>query len=69
MKKNDFQQYKTKPETELKKDLADLREKLRKFKFDLAQGKVKDIKEIKETKKNIARILGLLNEKHGKENN
>jgi len=68
MKKNDFQQYKTKSDSELRKDLGDFREKLRKFKFDLAQGKVKDIKEIKEVKKNIARIMGLINE-HGKENN
>jgi ribosomal protein L29 len=68
MKKKDFQQYKTKPEAELQKDLGEFREKLRKFKFDLAQGKVKDIKEIKEVKKNIARIMGLLNQ-NGKENN
>ena len=62
MKKNDFQQYKAKSDAELRKDLGDYREKLRKFKFDLAQGKVKDIKEIKEVKKNIARIMGLLNQ-------
>lgn len=68
MKKKDFQQFKIKPIAELQKDLGDFREKLGKFKFDLAQGKVKDIREIKEVKKNIARILGLINQ-HGKENN
>lgn len=57
MKKTEIQQIKTKPVPELKKDLADYREKLRKLKFDLSQGKVKNIKEIKGTKKMIARIL------------
>jgi len=41
--------------------LVDYREKLRKFKFDLSQGKVKNIKEIKKTKKAVARILTVMN--------
>jgi ribosomal protein L29 len=61
MKKKEIQQIKNKPLPELRKDLADYREKLRKLKFDLSQGKVKNIKEIKETKKVIARILTLMN--------
>ena len=61
MKKKEIQQIKNKPFPELRKDLADYREKLRKLKFDLSQGKVKNIKEIKETKKVIARILTLMN--------
>lgn len=61
MKKKEIQQLKTKPFPELQKELADYREKLRKLKFDLAQGKVKNIKEIKETKKMIARILTIIN--------
>jgi len=60
MKSKDIQQIKKKLLPELKKDLADSREKLRKLKFDLAQGKVKNIREIKETKKKIARILTIL---------
>ncbi len=60
MKNKEIQQIKTKPLPELQKELANYREKLRKLKFDLAQGKVKNIKEIKETKKMIARILGLI---------
>jgi ribosomal protein L29 len=61
MKKKEIQQLKTKPLPELQKDLTGYREKLRKLKFDLAQGKVKNIKEIKETKKMIARILTIIN--------
>lgn len=62
MKDKGIQQLKTKPVETLKKELIDYREKLRKFKFDLSQGKVKDIKEIKKTKKMVARILTILNE-------
>jgi len=62
MKKKEIQQLKTKSLTELQKDLTDYREKLRSLQFDLAQGKVKNIKEIKETKKIIARILTIINQ-------
>lgn len=61
MKKKEIQQLKTKNSLELLKDLTDYREKLRKLKFDLAQGKVKNIKEIQELKKAIARILTIIN--------
>ena len=60
MKKNETQQLKNKPLPELQKDLADYREKLRKLKFDLAAGKVKNIREIKMIKKAIARILTII---------
>jgi len=52
---------KTKPE--LEKLLQDLQEKLRQLRFDLASGKVKNVREIRETKKDIARILTILNPK------
>jgi len=61
MKKKDWQQLKNKPLPEVQKNLADYQEKLRKLKFDLAVGKVKNIKEIKEVKKAIARMLALIN--------
>jgi ribosomal protein L29 len=44
---------------ELLQILAKNREKLLKFRFDLTSGKFKNIKEIKEIKKDIARILTL----------
>jgi len=49
---------KNKPE--LQKLLEDLREKLRQLRFDLAAGKVKNVREIRKIKKNIAQILTLL---------
>lgn len=51
------------PESELKKLLADNRERLRVLRFDLASGKVKNVREIRKIKKDIARILTLLKEK------
>ncbi len=60
MKRKEFQEFKNKPAVELQKNLIDYREKLRKLKFDLAQGKVKNISEIKKTKKIIARILTII---------
>jgi ribosomal protein L29 len=61
MKNKEIQQIKNKPLAELQKDLVSYREKLRKMKFDLSQGKVKNIKEIKGLKKMIARILTIIN--------
>lgn len=64
MKKNDIQKLKSKGKAELEKDLAESREKLGVLIFDLASGKVKDISEIRETKKRIARILSFLRQKN-----
>ncbi|KKS25619.1 MAG: hypothetical protein UU85_C0001G0049 [Candidatus Wolfebacteria bacterium GW2011_GWA2_42_10] len=61
MKRKEFQQFKNKPLSELQKNLADYYERLRQLKFDLFQGKVKNIREIKETKRAIARILTIIN--------
>ncbi len=43
--------------------LREKQEALRRFRFDLIAGKVKNVKEIRETKKDIARILTTLNSK------
>lgn len=45
---------------ELRKLEADLKAKLLKFNFDLADNKVKDTSQIKQTKKDIARVLTIL---------
>jgi len=50
--------------SELQRLLAEEREKLRKLRFDLAFKKLKNVSEIKKVKKNIARILTLLNIKN-----
>ncbi len=49
-----------KSKTELEKFLKENREKLRQLRFDLAIGKVKNVREIRKIKKTIARILTLL---------
>lgn len=61
MKKSEIQQLKNKPLAELQKQLVLAYDQLRKLKFDLSQGKVKNIKSIKEAKKLIARILTIIN--------
>lgn len=60
MKKRDIEELKRKPDAELQKRLIDAREKLRVLKFDLAAGKVKSVKDLHESKKEIARILTFL---------
>ncbi|RLC34742.1 MAG: 50S ribosomal protein L29 [Candidatus Nealsonbacteria bacterium] len=49
-----------KTKEELKKLLTEKREKLRRLKFDLISGKVKNVREIRQIKKDIARILTCL---------
>ena len=57
MKINELKQ---KSKEELQKTLEDDREKLRQLRFDLSAGKVKNVREIRNVKKEIARILTLL---------
>lgn len=52
-----------KKEKEMKQMLQTLREKSRQLRFDLSAGKVKNVKELREVKKDIAKILTILNEK------
>jgi large subunit ribosomal protein L29 len=52
-----------KSKEELQRILQEKREKLRILRFDLSLGKVKNVREIRETKKDIARILTLLKQK------
>ena len=46
-----------KTEPELQRMLLELRAKLQQLRFDLAGGKVKNVREIRNTRKDIARIL------------
>ncbi|OQX00933.1 50S ribosomal protein L29 [Candidatus Parcubacteria bacterium A4] len=50
-----------KNEAEKTKILKDDREKLRQMRFDLVAGKVKNVREIRKIKKEIARILTISN--------
>lgn len=56
MKRKEIQELKNKPVGELHKLLKESQEKLRILKFDLAAGKVKDLREIRSLRKDIARI-------------
>jgi large subunit ribosomal protein L29 len=51
-----------KSKTDLEKLLKEKGERLRILRFGLASGKIKNTREIRETKKDIARILTLLKE-------
>jgi len=52
-----------KSEKELHKILDESREKLRQLNFDLASGKVKNVREIRKIKRDIARMLTIINNK------
>ena len=59
----EIEELKRKSEGELEKRLADVREKFRTVKFNLAAGKVKSVKELHEAKKEVARILTFLGQR------
>mgnify|MGYP001125022654 CR=1 FL=1 len=56
-------ELKQKTKEELQKLVTEKKEKLRQLRFDLVSGKVKNVREIRNLKKEIARILTLLNQK------
>ena len=55
---------KNKTEKDLMKEVNDNREKLRNFRFGIAGSKVRNVKEGKNTKKTISRILTELNSRN-----
>ncbi len=55
-----------KPKNELKILLSEKRERLRQLRFKISSGKVKNVREIRMTKKDIARILTILQETKNK---
>lgn len=56
MKTKELQEHRTKPLPDLEKELAVYEEKLVQLKFDLARGKVKNLREIRGIKKSIAQL-------------
>ena len=56
-----------KPEEELNQLLSESQKKLRELRFNLVSGKVKNVRTIRVLKKDIARILTILNEKSEKQ--
>lgn len=61
MKKREIQELKNKPLAELEKLVKEGRERLRVLKFDLAAGKVKDVKELRGLRKDLARAFTFIN--------
>jgi large subunit ribosomal protein L29 len=53
-------ELKSKSEKELRIMLRELEEKLRLLRFDLKAGKIKNVRELHQTRKDIARIFTLL---------
>jgi len=62
METSELKGLKSKSKEELYKLLLDSSKKLQDLKFNLAAGKVKNVRSIRALKKDIARILTLLNE-------
>lgn len=60
----EIKELRQRPKEDLQKMLADSREHLRSLKFGLSSGKVKNVREIRQIKKDIARILTLFSQKH-----
>ncbi len=63
MTKKEFQEILNKPIEELRKLEADFRDKLWKLHEDLKRGKVKNIREVHDFKKDVARVLTVINSK------
>ncbi len=63
MNKKEFETISQKSDVELEKMAIEFRDKLWVLKKDLEMGKVKNIREIKHTRKDIARVLTVLNSK------
>ena len=51
-----------KNQSELEKELVEKREKLQAFRFGVSGAKVKNVKEARETRRDIARILTIMGE-------
>lgn len=62
-----IKELKEKNREELVKLLAEKRENVRKLRFEIATKQVKNVRDIRNDKKDIARILTIINENHGEE--
>ncbi len=63
MKKKDIQELKNKSVAELYRVVTEGTERLRALRFDLAAGKVKNVAELHQTRKRIARVKTFLHER------
>lgn len=65
----EFKELKNKKESELHNLLAETREKLRDLRFRDANKQLKTVDEVNKTKKMVAKILTILNEKKAVDSN
>lgn len=59
MKKKDLNLHREKPVLEIEKEIREARARLEGLTFDLAAGKVKNIREVRAVKRSIAQLLTL----------
>ena len=59
----DVKELRTKTDAELKRELAEKRELARRTRFDLAAGRVKNIRTLRDTRRTIAQMLTILAER------
>jgi large subunit ribosomal protein L29 len=62
MKKKELIEFKSKSPEELRKILNELQERKETLRFDLAQGKIKNVRELRNIKKSIAQIMTILSD-------
>ena len=58
--KEKIREFSRLPKQELQRNLSEKRERLRQLRFDLASGKIKNVREIREIRRDIARIITIL---------
>ena len=63
MKKKELTNHKSKSDADLVKEIHELESRKETLQFDLAAGKVKNIREIREVKKSVAQLHTLLKER------
>jgi len=59
-----FKELKTKSDKELQKLLAEWREKSRELRFKVSSEQLKNVREVRQVKKTLARIMLLLSQKN-----
>lgn len=67
MKKKEQQEYIGRSTDEIKRIIAENQKKLANLRFDIPMHKVKNVREMKNIKKNIAQLLTILREREIKE--
>ncbi len=59
----EYKEFKTKSKKDLERALSEKKENMRRLRFDLVSGKVKNISEMRKTRKEIAMIFTAINKK------